>query len=127
LGRRALLALPIGLVLQVLLNNGGITVLGVNTCIFAIPALASRVVFYRLYIKNEKWCFAAGALSGGLGVLLTGILMMLVLQTAGEGFLLVAEYVFVLHLPVMLVEGIVTGFTVVYLQRVQPLLLRENV
>src|SRR5262249_24058426 len=41
LGRRAPLAVAVGLTLQyLLLSHGGLTTLGINTCIVALPALA---------------------------------------------------------------------------------------
>src|SRR5215831_16370563 len=47
LGWRACLAIPVALFLQVLLiNHGGFTTLGVNTCIMAPPALLSYYLFH---------------------------------------------------------------------------------
>jgi cobalt/nickel transport system permease protein len=46
LGRRALLAIPLGLVLQVaLLQHGGYAALGVNACVMALPALLCWFLF----------------------------------------------------------------------------------
>jgi cobalt/nickel transport system permease protein len=46
LGRRALLAIPVGLVLQAaLLQHGGFAALGVNACVMALPALLCWFVF----------------------------------------------------------------------------------
>jgi cobalt/nickel transport system permease protein len=46
LGRRAALAIPIGLLLQaVLLQHGGLTTLGVNTCVMVLPALLAWQMF----------------------------------------------------------------------------------
>jgi cobalt/nickel transport system permease protein len=49
LGRRAALAIPIGLVLQYfLLTHGGFYTLGINTCILLLPALLASVAFTTL-------------------------------------------------------------------------------
>src|SRR5689334_12807415 len=46
LGRRAALAIPIGLTMQaILLGHGGFTTIGVNACIMVLPALAASGAF----------------------------------------------------------------------------------
>src|SRR5260370_37530133 len=46
LGRRAALAIPIGLLLQaVLLQHGDLTTLGGNTCVMGLPALVAWELF----------------------------------------------------------------------------------
>jgi cobalt/nickel transport system permease protein len=46
LGRRAALAIPLGLFLQaVFFSHGGLSALGVNSCVMTLPALASWLVF----------------------------------------------------------------------------------
>jgi cobalt/nickel transport system permease protein len=46
LGRRAGLAIPVGLLLQaVLLGHGGVSALGVNACVMTLPALAAGGLF----------------------------------------------------------------------------------
>src|SRR5438270_4021392 len=46
LGRRAALAIPVGLFLQAaLLGHGGLTTLGVNSCVLALPALLAWQLF----------------------------------------------------------------------------------
>jgi ABC-type Co2+ transport system permease subunit len=49
LGRRAALAIPIGLAMQAspLLNHGGVTTIGVNSCIQIVPALVAWQLFVR--------------------------------------------------------------------------------
>jgi cobalt/nickel transport system permease protein len=63
LGRRAALAIPVGLFLQaVLLGHGGVSVLGVNSCIQIIPALGAWqlfVVLQRVPWLRRPWFRAA--------------------------------------------------------------------
>ena len=50
LGWRACLAIPVALFLQVLLiQHGGFTTLGINTCIMALPALFAYYLFHALH------------------------------------------------------------------------------
>lgn len=59
LGWRACLAIPIGLFFQVvLINHGGFTTLGINTCIMALPALLSYYLFHALHKvpwRRQPW------------------------------------------------------------------------
>jgi cobalt/nickel transport system permease protein len=124
LGRRALLALPVGLGLQAaLLGHGGLTTLGVNATMFGVAASVAGWLFRRLS-RDGRWRpFACGALAAGVSVLCAGVLLTLVLASLGEGFSVVAQYALLAHLPVLAIEAVVTGFTVEFLRKVQPGLL----
>jgi cobalt/nickel transport system permease protein len=124
LGRRALLALPIGLGLQAaLLGHGGITTLGVNATLFGVAALAASWVYGRMCAGAGVRPFLSGAVAAAVAVLVSGVCLTAVLWSLGEGFRWVARYALVAHLPVLVVEAAVTGFTVDFLRRVQPALL----
>lgn len=60
LGPRALLAIPVGLLLQyLLLQHGGFYTLGVNACVMALPALGGWLLFgslRRLTFLRRPWC-----------------------------------------------------------------------
>jgi cobalt/nickel transport system permease protein len=128
LGKRALLAIPIGLGLQAaLLGHGGITTLGVNATMFGLAALGASVVYGRLGGGSSGYPFISGAAAAGVAVLLSGLLLAGVLWSLGEGFQVVAQYALLAHAPVLLVEAVVTGFTVEFLRRVQPALLPGGV
>jgi cobalt/nickel transport system permease protein len=128
LGRRALLAVPIGLGLQAaLLGHGGITTLGVNATLFGVSALAASEVFRRLELDLGLRPFSAGALAAAVAVLLSGLLLVVVLWSLGEGFRWVAQYALLAHLPVLVIEALVTGFTVDFLHRVQPSILKGGI
>ena len=53
-------------------------------------------------------------------VFLSSLLVALALVFTGEAFLTVAKLVVIAHLPVMLIEGLVTVFCVRFLKRVRP-------
>ncbi len=116
-------AMFIGLTLQALLfQHGGLTVLGVNTMIMGVPGLISYAVFKTGYKRNISLT-ALGALCGALATVLAVILLAVVLVTTGEEFVAVAKLAAVAHVPIMIVEAIVTGFVVAYLAKVKPELL----
>jgi cobalt/nickel transport system permease protein len=128
LGRRALLAIPIALALQAaLLGHGGISTLGVNATMFGTSALAASGLYRVLGGATRSRPFLAGASAAALGVLVAGLLLAAMLWSLGEGFRIVAQYALLAHLPVLAIEAVVTGFTVEFLQRVQPALLPGGV
>ena len=128
LGRRAPLAILIGLGLQaVLLGHGGFTTIGVNACVMTLPALLSAVLFAAL--RRLPWfgrngntlTWLCGCLLGMISVLTTLILQALVLLWGGaEDWHQIVWFVFYAHLPIVALEGVVLGFTVSFLARVKP-------
>jgi cobalt/nickel transport system permease protein len=63
LGRRAAVAIPIGLLLQAwLLGHGALSTWGVNSCVATVPALAAGPAF-RLLIGSQRLGFAEGTLA----------------------------------------------------------------
>lgn len=126
LGRRALLALPVGLALQaLLLGHGGLTTLGVNAAMFGLAASLAGWVYRQADRPGRMGAFAGGALAAGLAVLAAGAVLTLLLWSMGEGFARVAQYALLAHIPVLVVEAVVTGFTAEFLRRVKPALLQE--
>ncbi len=126
LGPAAFISIFVGLVLQAFLfQNGGITTIGINAIMMGTPALLVYKIFnLRNKFNFRKNEFIFGALAGGSGVFLgTGILA-LALITTGSEFIGVAKYVALAHLPVMIIEGIMTGFIASYLMKVKPEILR---
>jgi cobalt/nickel transport system permease protein len=125
LGWAAFPAILVALVLQaVMFGFGGITVLGVNTAIIAVPALASYWLFGRgLRAGRTGGAFARGAAAGALAIAVTGVLVALALALTGREFLTAAELVLLAHLPVMGLEALVTGAAVALIARVKPELL----
>jgi cobalt/nickel transport system permease protein len=163
LGRRACLAVPVGLFLQAaLLGHGDFSTLGVNTCVLLAPALLARPMFavgmrspalgageamlavsYLLFpwsvVVTGPTVFAArrvnralrlaadyqaGFLVGCTTVLLSVLFNGLVLVGGGnENWLAVALVVGAAHLPIAVIEGVVTGFVVSFLHQAKPELL----
>jgi len=113
-------ALAVGLLLQaVLFGHGGLTVLGVNTAVMALPALAVASLLRPLLIRR-RWGFAAGFLAGALAAGGSACLMAAALALSGRTWLAPAAAALIVHLPIMAVEGVITGTVVAFLQKVRP-------
>lgn len=125
LGWSAFPAIFVALVLQALLFSfGGLTTLGVTTFNLALPALVVHWVCGPWARGgSQRLALIAGFAAGALGVALSALLVSLSLLTAGEEFLGAAQLILAAHLPVMLVEGLVTAAAVVFLRRVRPAML----
>lgn len=124
LGWAAFPAILVALILQaVLFQFGGITTLGVNTVVMALPAVVCYLVFGPLIHKKKSVAVAAAFACGAGSVLMGAILVGLALMFTEENFFEVSAIVVAAHLPVMIIEGIVTALCVAFLKKVQPELL----
>ncbi len=124
LGWGAFPAILVALTLQaVLFQYGGITSLGVNTVIMAVPAVLCYYLFARVIPKKPSLALPAAFACGSLSVLLSGVIAAGSLIFTGEDFLEASMVVVAAHFPVMIIEGIVTSFCVAFLKKVQPDLL----
>lgn len=125
LGRRAPLAVSVGLVLQyLLLSHGGLTTLGLNACIVGFPAVLAGWVYPLL---RRLPVGVRGALVGGGAVALAVGLNFAVLLFGGkEDWGTLARLVLLAHLPVVVVEAVVLAVVVGYLEKVKPEMLRRG-
>lgn len=124
LGWCAFPAILIALVLQALFFQfGGLTVLGVNTIIMALPAIICYYLFSPLIRKNNAMSAAAAFCCGFCSVLLSALLMAVSLIFTEEKFFEVMVLVIASHLPVMIIEGIITSFCILFIKKVKPDLL----
>ena len=106
---------------------GGFTVLGVNTATMGLGALAAYGIFYAIAGKSaDKRLKFAGFCGGFSAVLISGILTALALAFTNEGFVTAAWLIFLSNLPVMVVEGVITAFAVVYLKHSDPGIFNEK-
>jgi cobalt/nickel transport system permease protein len=126
LGWAAFPVILVGLLLQaVFFQFGGITTLGVNTVIMALPAVLCYYLFGRMLNGKSSLAATAGFACGFLSVLASGVLVALALTCTDENFFKTSAIILAAHLPVMAIEGIVSAFCVVFLRKVQPALLPE--
>jgi cobalt/nickel transport system permease protein len=122
LGWAAFPAMLIALALQAaFFGFGGLVVLGVNTFNIALPAV---LVYYlcRRGVRSERRsvALAFGAAAGAGAIVFTTILVAGSLALTGQEFVPAAKFTFVAHIPVMVVEGVVTAAAVVLLNQVKP-------
>jgi len=124
LGWVAFPAILVALALQaVFFQFGGITSLGVNTVIMALPAVTCYYIFAPLLRRSQAAALAGAFGCGFMAVCLGGIIVGLALMFTEEKFFEVAAAVVAAHLPVMIIEGIVTALCVAFLKKVQPSML----
>lgn len=122
LGPLSFVSILLGLTLQaVLFQHGGITTIGVNTIMMGIPAILCYKIFdfnKHFRFKNKEVVF--GAIAGALGPFMGTLILALLLVSTGSAFIGVAKYAALAHLPVIIIEGIITGFIVLFLVKVEP-------
>ena len=126
LGWKAFPAILVGLALQALLFQfGGITTLGVNTLNMALPAIICYYLFgWGVRTGTRQLIFTVTAFAcGSCAVLISGMLVGFSLYLTGEAFVPAAKLVVAAHLPVMLIEGVLTAACALFLRRVKPELL----
>jgi cobalt/nickel transport system permease protein len=124
LGWVAFPAILVALALQaVFFQFGGITTLGVNTVIMALPAVICYYIFTPLLRRSQPLALAGAFGCGFIAVCLGGIIVGLALMFTEEKFFDVAAAVVAAHLPVMVIEGVVTALCVAFLKKVQPSML----
>ncbi|WP_291318903.1 cobalt transporter CbiM [Desulfonatronospira sp.] len=129
LGFFAIPAILIGLFFQaVMFGHGGLTTLGINGVIIGFPAMAAHYIF-RFGTRGKHgpkptatFAFLAGALAIMLSVLLFALLLVTAVPAdMGAAVEKTAMLVIIAaHVPLALVEGVITAMTATFLLRVSP-------
>ncbi len=122
LGWAAFPALFVGLLLQaVFFGFGGLTVLGVNTLVIGGPAvLVGLLLAPRVQAGSQRSAAIWATIGGGSAIALTTGFVAVALALTGDEFLPAAKLVFVAHIPVMVVEALLTGAAVYLAKQVKP-------
>ena len=124
LGWAAFPAILVALVLQAMLFQfGGITALGVNTIIMALPAVLCYFMCSPFLHKKSSLALSAAFVCGFFSVALSAFFLGLALVFTEENFFEVSAIVIAAHIPVMIIEGLVTAMCVAFLKKVQPSML----
>ncbi len=128
LGWSAFPAIFTALMLQaVLFQFGGITTLGVNTFNMAMPAVAAGYIAAPFLRSGRKSiAVACSGITGAMSLLASAFLVALTLALAGESFSSIAGMIFIAHLPVAAIEGVVTGGAVSFILKTKPDLLKRR-
>ncbi|NRP14329.1 cobalt transporter CbiM (plasmid) [Aliiroseovarius crassostreae] len=122
LGWAAFPALFVGLLLQaVFFGFGGLTVLGVNAVNIALPAVLVGLAFRPLVARGSPRQGAIwGGIGGGMAIAATTIAVAISLALTGDEFLPAAKLVFFAHIPVMVIEALLSGAAIFLARRVKP-------
>ena len=126
LGSVAFISIAIALILQaLLLGFGGLSSLGANILVMALPAYLVYLIFKLEILKrlNEKVKFF---LVGFLGVFISSLLLFTVLVFSKDEYLVVAYSIIAVNIPTMILEGLVTMFLLLYIKKSMPKLLKET-
>ncbi|MCC6699218.1 MAG: cobalt transporter CbiM [Candidatus Hydrogenedentes bacterium] len=112
----------VALLLQaVFFGYGGLTTLGLNTLNMALPGVVCYYLFnHPLMGSSGRKTFVLGFAAGAMSIALSCAMLCASLLTAGRELLVLAQGVFLAHIPLMILEGLVTGSAVVFLRRVRP-------
>lgn len=119
-------ALLVALLLQaIFFGYGGVTVLGINTLNMALPGVACWYLLRPLLRRAEKpgTIFALGFSVGGLAIAMGAALIAATLYLANSTYFQVALAIVLAHLPVMIVEGLLSGTILVFLKKTTPQIL----
>ena len=121
LGWSAFPAILVGLLLQsVFFQYGGITVLGVNTFNLAGPAVLCHYLFRSMMFKGKRLSTCAGFGAGFLAVLLSALMVSGSLIFSEPDLLELTYLMVASHLPIMIIEGVITVFCINFLKKVYP-------
>ncbi len=127
LGWAAFPAILVALILQVVFFQfGGLTPLGVNTVIMALPAILGYYIFSPFIGDNYKVTFTASFLAGAFSIFLSSILLGLALYLTEKNFMEVTILIISSYFPIMIIEGIITGFCITFFQKVYPEILPDR-
>jgi cobalt/nickel transport system permease protein len=120
----SLIRVPVVALQGLLFQFGGLTTLGVNTFIMAMPAILCYYLFGRgIGHKHSGVAMALAFACGFFAILLSSLLLALCLIFTGESFYQAAQVLVLAHLPVMVLEGVVVAFCLAFLMKVKPELL----
>ncbi len=112
----------------VLFQFGGFTVLGVNTATAALGSLCAWYIFKAIYkpeSRSSSRLKIAAFSAGFFAILISAILTAASLGLSNEGFFYSAWALFLSHLPIMVIEGFITMFVLIYVNRTNPKFLKD--
>lgn len=122
LGWGAFISIFVALLLQgILFQFGGLTTLGINTFNMGAPAVLCAALLGRLLAGKSHVLACTAAFCIGFGSLLLAALLTAVsLYLSGSHFLTIAQTLLVAHLPIAVIEGVITAACVYFLRKVKP-------
>lgn len=122
-------ALLAALLLQaIFFGYGGVTVLGINTLNMALPGVACWYLLRPLLrrAENRAAVFTIGFSVGGLAITMSAALIGATLYLTNNAYFQVALAIVIAHLPIMVVEGLLSGVILVFLKKTAPQILPDT-
>ena len=120
-GWSAFVSIFLGLVLQsFLFQFGGLTALGANALMMGLPAWLAAGLFRALCMRSRMAPALAAAAVSALAIASAALILAGLLATGGEDFFGVAKIAVAAHVPVLILEGVISFFVVSFLHRVKP-------
>lgn len=124
-GRRAPVSILIALLLQLfLLHFGGLSSLGSNVLNTGLPAVILAAVLLPLLRKHPRRAFPLGLATGFLSVAATILMVAITMIQSnlrfGMGALSTINTLVLAHIPLMLVEALITAFAVQAIVKIRP-------
>lgn len=129
LGRHSIIAIFIGLLLQmVMFAHGGITTLGINTLIFTIPAMLTYTIIKILApLKPSIKLFSLFCAGGSfMAITIASLLVYTVILTSGQGFHNLAIIFSLSNFVLSGLEAIVTYFIIMQILLIKPSMINSS-
>ncbi len=128
LGFAAIPAILTALLLQsIFFQYGGLTALGVNVVIMAAPAVLVHYLFLPLLGRSSKLTFVAGFMAGFFSILFSCLLLGAALWFTDKNFFKTSLTIIITYIPIMVIEGMITGFCVGFLLKVYPEIIPKKI
>ncbi len=125
LGSQVFLAILIALLLQAtLLGFGGLSSLGANLIIMALPSYLIYLIT-KMGLLNFLNIKIKYFMIGFIPIILSTLILALILALSKKEYLIASYTVIVANIPAMLIEGLVTIFLINYLKKSIPDILKE--
>ena len=86
----------------------------------AAPSIFVYYIFSPFIYKNSKIAFTAAFLAGAFSILFSSLLLGGALYLTEKNFLKVSLLIISTNFPIMLIEGIITGFCITFFKKVYP-------
>lgn len=126
LGKFSVLAIAIALLFQaLLLGFGGLSSLGANIFIMGFASYATYLIFKFTFLKNLN-AKLSYFLVGVTGVLISSFFLFIVLVLSSQNYLKVASLAMLANMPIAILEGFVTLFLFLYLEKAYPEIVKES-
>ena len=129
LGWHTFLAVTLVLFFQALMfGHGGITALGVNIVAMSLPGPILALLLRSTWHSQKSWIVFAGGFVLGFGsIVMACTIIATAYAFSSEEYLHYLPVYFAANVPLMVVEGMLTGSTVTFLARVRPDIIQRPV